>query len=268
MRLVNTKTVTTGLQPLGLSLCVNDELVLIRGKVNEYGCIRGFTRARGTMELDIRTQCQHEYCGLIDHPAGQKSIVETCNICDSVRAYQLETKDVTVCGHCKALRSCPGPEGTLVILDQKYDIVQLRLNSETKQFDVVKHVPTVGVKGVRDICHVSLYDILVITAGFYIKALRLSDGALEWEMTHAVEDKDLYPQGVTSDDIGQVYVADGGNARLLLLDGSSGRLLQVLLLEEEKEWISDVAWHPNQPQLIVLHGPRFGEKKLSLYNVE
>ncbi len=62
--------------------------------------------------------------------------------------------------------------------------------------------------------------------------------------------KQLDPTRVMCDEIGRVYVADGTNKRIVVLDARDGSFIQEL---KEEGWrdIRDVGWAKLPPQLVV-----------------
>ncbi len=73
--------------------------------------------------------------------------------------------------------------------------------------------------------------------------------------------KMLDPWDFCTDDKGRVYVADGKNARVLVLDGSNGHLIQTLL--EGHELIRHISWDKGSQQLIISDF----ENKITCYQV-
>lgn len=107
-----------------------------------------------------------------------------------------------------------------------------------------------------------------------VQAIRLSDGSVVWKIGGEVEGRMIKPYGICYDSDGRIYVADGGNKRLLVFDCLTGELLQVLLDNDRTGDIFDVCWTSSQPQLIVRHGEpasvgRFQSsmKNISCYNI-
>ena len=87
-----------------------------------------------------------------------------------------------------------------------------------------------------------------------LKAVRLSNGETEWEVAGLVEGKEMKPYGICSDTEGRIFVADGQNSRVVVLDNQNGECIQSLLMGERMGDVFDVCWTDTQPQLIVRHG--------------
>ena len=79
---------------------------------------------------------------------------------------------------------------------------------------------------------------------------------------------ELHLCGVCADDAGRVYVADGDNRRLLVLDAVSGAALRVLeLLHHVTGPTWGVCWRRVQPRLIVRHGQLAALKTITSFQV-
>ncbi len=79
----------------------------------------------------------------------------------------------------------------------------------------------------RPLHYLKTCDLLLNSDLHSIKAVRLGDGSKAWELSGEVEGKEINPWEMASDEEGRVFVADGGNCRVLCLDGESGHVLQV-----------------------------------------
>ena len=55
-----------------------------------------------------------------------------------------------------------------------------------------------------------------------------------WKLSGDIKGKCINPQGMCHDDAGRLYVADGKNDRVLVLDSLTGRVLQILFEEDEQ----------------------------------
>ena len=79
-----------------------------------------------------------------------------------------------------------------------------------------------------------MYDTMITTnpAPERIQALRFHDGSVAWALEGEVEGKYMDLQSVCCDPQGRVYIADSYNRHLLLLNGQTGQLLQVIETEE------------------------------------
>ncbi len=92
--------------------------------------------------------------------------------------------------------------------------------------DKVRMVTIARMRG--PVHYLESYD-LVLESDLHsiIKAVRVGDGSKAWELSGEVEGKEINPWEMASDEEGRVFVADGGNCRVLCLDGKSGHVLQV-----------------------------------------
>ena len=83
-----------------------------------------------------------------------------------------------------------------------------------------------------------------------IRASHLQSGHTQWQVKGPVDGKKCYPQGLCHG-AGRLYVADGPNARILVLDAATGAFIQSIELTQTW-WVWDVAWSEQQPHLVVL----------------
>ncbi len=90
---------------------------------------------------------------------------------------------------------------------------------------------------------------------------------LAWSLSGEVEGVLISPQGLAVDDLGRVYLADGRNERVVILDSTDGSVLQVLMLGSHCAGICDVKWRPSPPQLVVLHASYGNPAQISCFAI-
>ncbi len=78
---------------------------------------------------------------------------------------------------------------------------------------------------------------------------------------------DIQLRGMCCDTRGRLYVGEWNKARVLIIDGSSGKLIQTLELPELYGAIWDLGWGETQPHLAVWHGHGMGNNKISYYDI-
>ena len=95
-----------------------------------------------------------------------------------------------------------------------------------------------------------------------IKAINYLTGITEWTLTGEYEGKKIEPHGVCCDEVGNLYVADGSNRRVLLVS-SEGNVKQKLIdLPDTTYWIG----FTETLQLIVhVHSD---EEKIQVYQID
>ena len=232
--------------------------VVIRGEFHElpnpvWIGVRLVNAKTGEKELDIAT-CDDLPCSIVEHPADPNFILKACWQCRNVRSYDLNTSNnnIILNGY-KLEKICKGPAGFLFAIDGKGELVHLKWRAEKEKLEMVDWMH-VKVQNVRGMVYMEQSNILVITSRHNIKAINLVTGSVVWEFTQDVDDKELDPRGVCCDLDGRVYVADGSNGRIILFNGETGEVCQVLLQNDGMGWIYEVFWTNDPPQLTVLHG--------------
>ena len=260
MKLSKITTLNPGLDFTTMSVNSRDQLV-IRGQ--SYGSDEQFictmARRAGNKAAEIKSECHHRFCPIIEHLVDPDFILEACFECGEIRSYNINTAESkTVYSGCKPRRICKGPEGSVFVIDKTDGLLQLEWRKEKEELDLVHRIQT-GMKNAWGICYMEQYKILVITSYHNIKAINPETGSVLWEFTQDEEGKKLFPREVCCDVDGRIYVADGTNEQLIVLNDMTGELIQVLL--KDKYWVFDMCWTSFPPQLTVCHGgnlPRIG----------
>ena len=95
--------------------------------------------------------------------------------------------------------------------------------------------------------------------------LMVRDKENVWKLEGELLRKTIDPQGICSDSSGRLFIADGKNQRILVLDGSTGLGLQALELSELGT-ILDVIWCDRKSQLIVHHKRSNEIRQITYFN--
>ena len=190
-----------------------------------------------------------------------KYLAHLCTTCNEITVVNMVTGKVHAAysGHStdrelNAMCDGPGKLGSLLTWDDKgKDIIQLQWNPATEQLDMVRQVQ-VPDGNVSSMSYVPQGDLVILSHGSkMVQALKLGDGQQVWGLQPYALGKNIDPRGVSSDREGRVYIADCDNRRVLLVDGSTGEVLQELLNNAGlgKVWRVCCLSKPNQ--LLVYH---------------
>ena len=236
-----------------MSVNSKDQLV-IRG--DSYGSreqlIWTVTRQTGNKTAQFKPECCHIFCPIIEHPVDPNFALEVCRWCEVIRSYNINTTETkTVCAGYKPWTICRGPEGSVFVIDKTGALLQLEWRPEKEELELVHRIQTSEEPGLG-ICYMEQSNILVMVSDQNIKAINPETGSVVSEFTQDVEGKKLDLRGVSYDLNGRIYVADGHNERLVVLNGETREVIQVSLKDEG--WVFDVCWTSSPPQLTVLHG--------------
>ena len=106
-------------------------------------------------------------------------------------------------------------------------------------------------------CYVEVFDLIIfIYENNEIEALKFGSESPIWKLPGVVDGHMIKPDALTSDAKGNVYVSDGTNNRILKINGLTGNVLNILLLEEKEKRIDYLLWSDTEPNLTLIHGDR------------
>ena len=191
-------------------------------------------------------------------------MIEACSSCGVIQRYDIQTSESKITyKKCKPLCICKGPRSSLFVLAQEGDLLQLGRKQNESEMKLIRRIDT-KEKLINHMCYIENSHLLVLTTDKQIQAINPENGLVIWKFTQDVDKKKLNPNGLCFSPNGQIFVADGWNERLIVLNGETGELIQVMLKDEETGWIYDVFWIRHPPQLILLHE---NHRTISVYNV-
>ena len=161
---------------------------------------------------------------------------------------------------------CHGPQDRICVVDVVKGHPVLILDSTSIPFHL-NHTVQTGMEGHHSILYAQTADLLLITshtAGI-IRAVSCFTDKPIWEVTGEVDGLRCDPHDlVYSSQHDVVFVCDGLNRRLLVLEPMSGKCVQTIDLSQHVA----VAWNPHlyEDQLILYHS-KDKKPKLSYYTV-
>ncbi len=122
---------------------------------------------------------------------------------------------------------CTGPNDSVLVCNFN-KILQLKWNPDKTQLQRTRQVNSQFEAGfsVRNMHYTALHNLVVFASDQALTAVKLIDGAKVWHVAEQIQGRTLDPRGLVSDNEGRLYIADGHNQRLLVLDSESGQLLQ------------------------------------------
>ncbi len=234
---------------------------------------------RGTTHNTYDKLCDmHEYVyKWINEMIAGKYLADLCCRCGEIRVVDMATHHVyraysssnqSLCAMC----SGPG-EGSLLVWDWRSEaVIQLQWNEATKKFDEVRRVQVWG-DIVYHMCYMPHTDLVILSRpfGHMVHAVKLLGGAGQppvWQLHGEVLGKRIDPRGVSCDSQGHLYIADLDNSRVLVVNGSTGEVVQQLLQDPGLGRVEDVCCMSNPRQLLVRYYDRPTKgHTLKLYNV-
>ncbi len=220
------------------------------------------------------TQCRHTLGLWLDVPRDQghvtesshvsktgSHVIEACQKCRLVRIYQVDSGHCCVVyrGDSRLCSMCAGPAGTVLVRTHG-TILQLQWNAQQTALEVARRLTSTSFTGKMFRMHyVEAFGHVAISGGAamlqVVMAVNLHDGAEIWR-----EKESSDPRGMTSDPDGRLFVADGVNNRLRVLDAKSGAPIQ-------EPWkfgspICNALWISESRLLVIDHG-----NKMSVWSI-
>ncbi len=236
-------------------------------------------------EIQVLDRRGTTYNNICDQHVGPKWITEMiagkyladlCHGCGEIRVVDMATRHVyRACSPSRPLSlnaMCSGPgEGSLLVWDEMSQaVIQLQWDESTKKLNDVTRVPLPGYD-VWYMCYMPHTDLLILSRDWeVVQAVKLHGAGQPpvWQLQGEVLGKEINPDGVSCDSEGRVYVADGSNSRVLVVNGNTGEVIQELLQDAGLGSVYKVCCLSNPHQLLVDHYPPPDRKPtLSLYNI-
>ncbi len=186
----------------------------------------------------LATQCHHDECKeiiLYSLPSG-----------DVTSVYRGKPGEKAV----KPWAMCIGPDNSVLAIDMGGDgksVVEFTWNGT--KLVLTKSIPT----EIDQAFSVHYSEGRVFTCQWpeeVICAVDYTSGETLWKVQGKVHGKPCYPHGMCTDTQGRLYVADGENERVLVLQASTGRFIQEIDMKGVGT-IVGVAWSETQPHLVV-----------------
>ncbi len=218
--------------------------VVMWGKDSETGYVglRCFTKSATDWK---RSKMVYRFCHHEDSVCAQGVRVEkkerlavSCRDCRTIKLLDLDTGHYTTSFHTDKYlpgMMCLGEEGQMYVVNAvKGNTLILQLNCSTADFILNKALQS-DLETYHSICYVPTHRLTVITdhtAGV-VKAVSCDNGEVVWELNGQVAGVQCEPHGmVFAPDYNALFVADGSNKRILVLDPWDGSLRQVLPLDQ------------------------------------
>ena len=224
--------------------------------MGEESYFRVLDRTARYVVKDIPCLCNH-LCYFCELPENPDYVIEICESCEKMRAYNITTRVVkSVYVKCQPMQICKGPGKTLLLLD-KYKLI-LKLEWLNDKADMRrKSTKTISVHSliINAMVYVESLDLLVYTAKYprCITAFCLGKGSRQWELKGKILGLTADFLGLCCDSAGYIYVWNGQNDKMMLLDGKSKKKpKQDFTREDITGKIIAACWTATQEKLTVL----------------
>ena len=140
-------------------------------------------------------------------------------------------------------KPCNPPHTNLSMFHWEEEQQQFRFNHSQKNEN----------KFLQKCYHVKHFDMLVVICeNKTIEALEFGNHTTIWKLPTVVDGHTVKPDAITSDKLGNVYIGDGQNNRILKINGRTGDVISILLLEQSGKVILSLFWSDSEPNLTMI----------------
>ena len=221
------------------------------------------------------SKCEHEFNPVIEvsfEKDRKRYFAESCYRCPRITLYDAQTKDPILAYDDRNFM--PGRllmrNGKILMSELSGDsIVELKWDQDQMKLLPTGRMLNVDLGLVTGMTYLKKRNIVVMVAfdKKLIQALRYPSGEVQWELSGEVDGKVMRPRGVCSEEKnGLVFIADFMNKRVVVVEGTTGKVIQVAL-KEDYQIVYDICWKSEQPHLVVKHGQE-NKSKISLFNLD
>ncbi len=241
------------------------------GKTSETSPAALYSSCGGGWGLLRSGLCQHEKgVYLLGVMIGGRELLAVSCPCDVIRLLEPETGDVSTAfsdTRYRPGRMCPGETGQMYVVHAVKPTPVLQLSCSTTNFSLMRTIQT-GMERYYSICYIPIHRLIVISdhSPGIIRAMSCESEEVVWEVKGQVEGVECHPHGmVHSPALDALFVADGNNTRILVLNPGDGSLRQELPLDQKMGGIGNL--YLSYDQLIVHHHAE-GKVKVSVFRLE
>ena len=221
------------------------------------------------------SKCDHEFNAVIEVSFGKgrkRYFAESCYRCPRITLYDAQTKAPILAYDDRNFM--PGRlvnrNGKILMSELSGDrIVELQWDQDQMKLLPTGRMMNVDLGLVTGMTYLKKRNIVVMVAfdKKLIQALRFPNGEVQWELSGQVDGKVMRPRGVCSEENnGLVFIADFMNKRVVVVEGQTGKVIQVVL-KDEYQIVYDVCWKSEKLHLVVKHGQE-NRSKISLFNLD
>ncbi len=197
----------------------------------------------------------------------------SCWESEVIRQMNVENGNVSVVFSGRDTNHYPGmmswgDEGEMYVVHSiRGSFPILQLDCSTVPFRVKKSIQT-GMETCFSICYIPVHRLIVISSiSSIIRAVSCESEKVVWEVKEQVEGVECHTHGmIFSPALDALFVADGWNTWILVLNPWDESLRQVLPLEREMGVIWELCLHNDQ--LIVNHGDTVSGQRISYFSLQ
>ncbi len=203
--------------------------------------------------------CEHAKDGLsamLEVPIdSNKYLAVSCPLCATITFHTLPNGTVHSIFNIQDVNPrlmCLGPKNTLLVSDYRaQEVVQLLYSSSNVA--ITQRIP-LAIKCPDDLCYTDQQLFCCKSEDNLVSSTNIVSKQILWTIHAEAYYEPIYPQGLCTDKLGRLYVADSMNCRVVILHSKTGKVIQSIWLQSLTN-ILNVGWSDTQPHLTVCsHG--------------
>ncbi len=218
---------------------------------------------------------------------GKSFFVVHCTACQEIKVFESASlSTVTTLRYVLAEGLCSGPNGSIVYLDpDSYGLKMLKMESSHGPLKdcgilLTMHPKIFGRAGSKLIAYDAESDIFVIadrdkanTIIAYHRNLKRGSASEypyreAWYIGPDVDGHTVDITGICTDNLGLVYISDGSNKRVLVLESQTGKQIPVEFDPPQNfGHVDDVTYCEANEALIIRHTDNQGDQVITCFNV-
>ncbi len=273
--------------------CVGRDHIVMYGTPSEEGAVGGAGAAapspgvlhvynkQGQLERTwLAPACTHGGYNLLQTLIEETQYVAVAcqnSPCNVVHLYNLlsMSADMTVAfqdagsGNFAVGAMCIGPANTILAVNKMVGSREVVLfDCSTTKFTIQDKIP-LEMNTPEHVHYVETRQhggLIIVSKQDSVIATSMRDREAVWRAPGQVHGQDFWAWGISSDTWGRLYVGDVYNDRVIVLDASSGHVIQSLSLPVTG-WMQGLGWDETQPHLVVWHRDG-GKAKITCFNVQ
>ena len=235
-----------------------NDLLLVRMEEEAKYWIRIINRLTGHLTNEFPSMCNHICNHLSKYAQDKDYVFESCSTCQEIYVHNINSgESFSFHKGSKIVRMCDGPAGSLLVLKQGGELHRLDWDKTQHRAKLVfvQNIPNMSGKSRLRLCYVECHDICMYTLkdkeedkSYEVIAVRLGSETIVWRLSGLVDGCVIKPECMTCDPVGNAYVSDRGNNRILKINSSTGVTLSIIVLKE-KAMIWSMRWSNMEPNL-------------------
>ncbi len=273
--------------------CIGNDHIIMYGTPSEQGAVGGASadsprqdvlhvyNKQGQLERSWSAPaCVHGGYNLLQTITEETQFVAVAcqsSPCNVIHLYNLQTLSVEMrvafqdanSGNFAVGAMCRGPENTILAINKMVGSSEVVVfDTSTTKFTIQDKIP-LEINTPEHVHYIKTKQhggLLIVSKQDSVIATSMDNRETIWRVPGQIHGQDFWAWGISSDTRGRLYVGDVHNDRVIVLDASTGHVIQSLTLHV-MGWMQGLGWADTQPHLVIWHRDG-GKPKITCFNIE